>query len=274
MPLVKAQSVLKELLPLKCFRLLYNSVLCAYKMMRWILDEVYYPCLFIYYFLKGDAPKAKRMRVIRTIRPYTMVGRSGLLATYDLASEIERNNIGGCFVECGVARGGCSALMAMVATGDRKVWAFDSFEGLPQPGENDELFPLIEYKPKGRKSSYLSQGYCLGTYEEVNDLLFTKLGFSRDNVFIVKGWFEDTLCAGEIGDIAILRIDADWYEATKFCLETLYGNVVSGGYVIIDDYGSVGGCRKATDEFIGKRKLDVKLNFDKRGGVHFACPSI
>jgi len=93
-------------------------------------------------------------------------------------------------------------------------------------------------------------------------------------VFMVAGWFQDTLpeYKNKIGEISFLRIDGDWYESTKCCLENLYDNVVTGGYIFIDDYGSVIGCKKATDEFLENRKLNVELMLDDRGGCYFVKP--
>ena len=49
--------------------------------------------------------------------------------------------------------------------------------------------------------------------------------------------------------ISLLRLDTDWYESTKIELEVLYPRLVSGGVLIIDDYGHWGGCRRAVDDF-------------------------
>jgi len=75
-----------------------------------------------------------------------------------------------------------------------------------------------------------------------------------------------------MGSIALLRIDADWYESVKCCLEHLYDRVVPGGLVIIDDYGSCFGAQKAVDEFLARRSLRVTLVHDRRGGCHFRKP--
>ena len=277
MPFARTQSVLKKLLPQRCFRLLYNLAVHGYMIWVKTLDETYYLLSYIYYVLLRDSKNVKRIKTIYLVRPYSMVGRSGLFFTYDIAAEIEKNNIDGCFVECGVARGGCSALMAMVASEykrNRKIWLFDSFEGLTDPTIEDEYKEPIIYLPKDKSASLASPGYCLGTYDEVAKLLFSKLSLNKNNVFMVKGWFQDTLpkYKDKIGAIAILRIDADWYESTKCCLENLYDNVITGGYIIIDDYGSVIGCKKATDEFLKNKNLNVKLIFDDRGGCYFAKP--
>ena len=277
MPLAITQSVLKKLLPKRGFRLLYNLALHGYRIWVKTLDEIYYLLSYIYYVLLRDSNNVKRIKIIYLIKPYSMVGRSGLFFTYDIAAEIEKNNIDGCFVECGVARGGCSALMAMVASeykSNRKIWLFDSFEGLTDPTIEDEYNDPLIYKSKDKSASLVSPGYCLGTYDEVEKLLFSKLSLNKNDVFMVKGWFQDTLpkYKDKIGAIAILRIDGDWYESTKCCLENLYDNVIAGGYIIIDDYGSVIGCKKATDEFLKNKNLNVKLIFDDRGGCYFAKP--
>jgi O-methyltransferase len=277
MPYAKTQSVLKKLLPKQCFMFLYRLGLGGYVTWHKMLDKTYYPLAHIYYLLIGDKRNVRKIRTICLIKSYSMVGRSGLSATYDIADKIEKNNIDGCFVECGVARGGCSALMALVANenkSNRKVWLFDSFEGLPEHTIEDEYKEPIIDKPKDKHDSLVSPGYCLGTYDEVEKLLFSKLSLNKNNVFMVKGWFQDTLpnYKDKIGAIAILRIDADWYESTKCCLENLYDNVITGGYIIIDDYGTHIGCKKATDELLRNKDLNVKLIFDYRGGCYFVKP--
>lgn len=80
------------------------------------------------------------------------------------------------------------------------------------------------------------------------------------NVHLVRGWFEETLpkTKAMIGPIALLHIDADWYASTKMCLEELYAQVVEGGIVVIDDYGTWSGCKKATDEWAAARGLRMR----------------
>ena len=92
-----------------------------------------------------------------------------------------------------------------------------------------------------------------------------------DRIEFVKGWFENTVpvTRKQIQQIAVLRIDGDWYESTKCCLENLYDKVSSGGYVIVDDYQSCYGCRRAVDEFIQNRCLSPDIKFDGRGGCYF-----
>ena len=96
------------------------------------------------------------------------------------------------------------------------------------------------------------------------------------NIVIKKGWFQDTLprAKSEIGKVAILRLDGDWYESTKCCLDNLYENVSPGGYVIIDDYGYWEGCRQALDEFLHARKIGIELREIDHDGRYFQNPGI
>jgi hypothetical protein len=66
-----------------------------------------------------------------------------------------------------------------------------------------------------------------GTINACKNLLVKKIGCASENVIYHKGWFQDTLPAdaGEIEKIAILRLDGDWYESIKICLEHLYDKV-------------------------------------------------
>ncbi len=275
MPFSRTQSVLKQVLPRWCFTLLYELASGVYRGVRRILDEMYYLGLYVYYVIRRDSKNSRRIKAIHLILPYTMVGRTGLLSTYGIVNEIEEKKIGGSFVECGVARGGCSALMALVSSeykSDRKVWLFDSFEGLPEPTFEDKASVIENLFRRDRSRSILKKGYCLGTYEQVSELLFSTLRLDKKNIFLVKGWFQDTLPShsDKIGGISFLRIDADWYESTKCCLDNLYDEVITGGYILIDDY-HLAGCKKAVDEFLEKRGTDAKrLIFDGRGGAYFA----
>lgn len=261
MPFHKIQGVLKRALPEKTFDELYKVACNGFDMYQSMLDTVYYN------LPTSNEPEELKRRTLRSIKSYTMTSRVGLISTYNVVVSVINENIAGAFVECGVARGGCSALMAILANDEnagRKTWLLDSFEGLPEQTDEDGVQKPIRHK--GREANDLAEGYCLGTLEAVEHLLFHKLGLNYQDITMIKGWFQDTLPFSRdlIGGIAVLRLDGDWYESTKCCFENLYGNVVSGGYVIIDDY-QLAGCKLAVDEFIASRGLDVQMTFDVNG---------
>jgi len=221
---------------------------------------------------QGDVQRATKMERVYRVMKHSLVGASGLEHTHDLAQKVIDEGVPGAFVECGVAQGGCAALLTQVAAGDqdgRQCWFFDSYEGLPDPTDAD-----FENGRTGQHIRPLPKGSCLGTLEEVSKLLFDEMDADREQVHMVKGWFQDTLPLerSAIGPIALLRADGDWYESTKCVLENLYDAVSEGGYVIIDDYCSCFGARRATDEFLTRLGVDTTLVPDGRGGASFAKP--
>jgi len=218
----------------------------------------------------------KTFRLFWAVQPYTMVGHARLLNTYDLAMLAEDNKIDGAFVECGVWRGGCAAIMAAVVKKNgakRNVWLFDSFEGMPEPTVKDgaKAVSLANQRVAGRLTPI---NVSVGFLQDVEKLLFQILNLSRDYIHIIKGWFQNTLSREKenIGSIAILRLDADWYESTRCILDNLYDSIVSGGYIIVDDYGSFEGCRKAVDEFLAERNFCGKLFKIDASGIYFQKP--
>lgn len=203
---------------------------------------------------------------IRRVRERSMVADAALITLYQQVAFCERQRIEGAFVECGVWKGGAVALMALanLAHGKerRMLHLFDSFQGIPEPNAAiDGAKATAEMggaeRARGRlrvADDYAARGGT-GSVQEIEALL-AEIGYERGRVRFHPGWFQDTVPAAgpDLGAIAILRLDGDWYESTKVCLEGLYDNVVPGGFVIIDDYGCYDGCRRATDEFMARLK--------------------
>jgi hypothetical protein len=201
----------------------------------------------------------RKLKLILAVRPYTLLPYPRLSALYELAYRLERDKKSGSFVECGVCNGGSAAAIAAVTKGNnRHVWLFDSWEGWPEPDEKD--FTDMQHAKKGG---------CLGSEEKTRELLFKRLKLDSTRVHLVKGFFSDTLPRKEIGTIALLHLDCDLYESVRFCLESLYDDVIEGGCIVIDDYGCWKGCKDAVDEFIERRKLKVDLVKVDSEGVYF-----
>jgi O-methyltransferase len=260
---------LSSVLPESVYEAFYRNSFAFYKA---LLRLAYFRHV-AYLILFGDTG-ASRAEMIYSVMPYSLVGRSGLEVTFDAAVDLIKRGIPGAFVECGVAQGGCSALMAMTARTDksaRMMWLFDSFQGLPSPTEDDYD---QDRKWTGKHIRPLNRGSCLGTKSQVESLLFSKFELDRESIFLVEGWFQETLPAykDRVGQISLLRIDGDWYESTICCLRHLYGNVAPGGYFIIDDYGVCYGCKKAVHEFFEERGISPCLVPDGRGGILFSKP--
>ena len=206
-----------------------------------------------------------------------MVAKEGLFSLYDIAVFCETRDIVGDFVECGVWKGGYVGLMAFVnlkyGTTRRHIHLFDSFQEICEPDENvDGEKALSEAKRwstngemKGRhipmRGIYDRKGGP-GKIEENRKLLEGIIRYDPNYLHYHRGWFQEVLPYKhkQIDKIAILHLDADWYASTKICLDYLFDKVVSGGFVIIDDYGAYDGCKKAVDEFMMTTDKPLYLN--------------
>lgn len=197
---------------------------------------------------------------------YAYSTKETVLHTYFTASYLIKNNISGCFVECGVGAGAQIAAMQL-AIYEMKVpttiWGFDSFQGIPMAGPNDTEQPgigKIEHNVNlSERERLVSSGITVHSKENVENNL-AKLDISPVGIRLVEGWFQDTLprFSTLIGDISFLRLDGDLYESTICCLKSLYHLVVEGGVVIIDDYGLIG-ARKAVEDYFGEKLPEMKI---------------
>jgi predicted O-methyltransferase YrrM len=193
--------------------------------------------------------------IYSSVQPFTMLNHSRARALYDGVRRIVADDVPGDIVECGTARGGSAALMALTLKRlrqhrpDRKILAFDTFDGLPPPSADDPDYEIARYWT----------GQCRGDLDDVR-ALFRELGVA-DITECIKGLFQETLPRSQAHPIALLHLDGDWYESIRVCLENLWDRVSPCGIVQIDDYGAWAGARKAVDEFLSTRKLSIRLRY-------------
>jgi len=216
------------------------------------------------WFLKG-LPNVPRATALMKIRHHTMTSHARSAVLWDRANAVCESNVPGDFVECGVWKGGSSGLMGLVLEGksefkNRRLHLFDSFEGLPEPGEHDGQH-AADYSGGANSGSLTSIHQCEAGIDEVKNFLFGELHLPSDGLVFHQGWFQDTLPAlgTEPSAIALLRLDGDWYESTKVCLDHLYPRLSKGGVVLLDDYNCWEGCRKATDEYRAEHGINDEI---------------
>jgi O-methyltransferase len=211
----------------------------------------------------GASPELRA--VLRSVRPMTMASPKRVVALWEAVDYVVRNSIAGDFVECGVWKGGSSiaAALAFKHFGDttRRLYLFDTFEGMTLPTGFDRevttgrLATNIVNEDFGGKPG----AWCNSPLEEVKQNL-EATGYPADKVILVKGKVEETIPAAAPRQIAILRLDTDWYESTKHELEHLFPRLQIGGVLIIDDYGHWEGARRAVDEYISANRMPLLLN--------------
>lgn len=203
---------------------------------------------------------------VRIVRGHSMCSFERLATLWQQVRYLDRCRVEGSLVECGTWRGGAVGMMALAhmrsgSVPSRPLHLFDSFEGLPEPTTADGT-KAVAYS-KGRSSGVLdSIGACEAPLEDNRELLETVIGYPAELTVYHVGWFQESVPrdAPDLGSIALLRLDGDWYESTAVCLEHLYPLVVTGGVVVVDDYGHWEGCKRAVDEFMSGRDEPILLN--------------
>lgn len=215
-----------------------------------------------------DADRA----IVERSMPYTMTGVPRLQSLIDAVRYCERRRVPGAFAECGVWRGG--SILAMILTlqdlgiSDRDLFLFDTFEGMTPPTDSDVSLvdpPALETWREAEMGGKRPWGELFDPQlfnEEAVRELVTGTGYPPDRLFFIRGPVEQTLPAAAPEQIALLRLDTDWYESTRHELEHLYPHLVPAGVLIVDDYGHWHGCRRAVDEYFAKRQRPLLHRID------------
>jgi hypothetical protein len=213
----------------------------SFRLLRRIIPRKLQP--FLRGLRKSISSRRPKEEPFRTVFPYTQahsVRQENLLR---LAQDIEAHSVPGAIIECGVLDGGTAALMAF-GTKDRPIHLFDSWEGLPEITEKDG-------------NSGMWTGQVVGSPRRVVAVL-NALQIDLGRVTFHKGWFDQTFSKTSIPQIALLHIDADFYESVRLTLQHWGPHLSKGGYIQIDDYSSFTGCRKAVDEYLAEHQ-ELKL---------------
>jgi O-methyltransferase len=190
---------------------------------------------------------------LHQVRSHSMASQARLRGLYQAVNFVIDHKICGDVVECGTARGGSAAMLGLALNDrqdqERKLWVFDTFEGLPAPTLDDPDYEQAKFYT----------GDCYGALDEVK-ALFQQCNLLHRSQF-VKGLFQETVPIANISAISVLHLDGDWYDSVKVCLDHFYDLVTPGGIIQIDDYGHWAGARKAVDEFLRQRAIDPRLRY-------------
>jgi O-methyltransferase len=181
-----------------------------------------------------------------------LLGTSVSEAIYILESLHAGLRVDGDICEFGVAQGATSKLLASeIFDGDRHLYLFDSFEGLPPPSPEDVL--IDDIFELGSMDRY--QGIMMSPESEVRQKL-SAISFPAQRLHVMKGWVEDTVAKGDAPQkVAFAYIDFDFYGPIRTALEFLDRVMPVGGRIVVDDYGYFSaGVQKATDDFVASRK--------------------
>jgi hypothetical protein len=192
--------------------------------------------------------------IIARVKPFTLTSCERIGSLIDAVRHVTHSRIPGAIVECGVWRGGsmmAAALALMEASDERDLYLFDTFAGMTAPTERD-----FDHRGDMAVDTYREllvgdqSGWCRAGLEDVTANL-KSTGYPLQKCHFVEGDVLETIPAGAPAEIAILRLDTDWYESTRHEMAHLYPRLTPGGILIVDDYGHWNGCRQAVDEYFG-----------------------
>ena len=194
-----------------------------------------------------------------------------MYALRDAVRYVVEAKVPGAVVECGVWRGGSSMLAALALleldADDRELYLYDTFEGMPEPSSRDASAAWPDAHAEWAKGQVADDNFrCVAALDEVRANM-TSTGYPDERITYVPGRVEDTIPATAPAEIAILRLDTDWYESTHHELVHLYPRLSPGGVLILDDYGFWQGARQATDEYFGEHGPVMLTRVDDTGRV-------
>jgi O-methyltransferase len=199
----------------------------------------------------------------RRIAPYTMTTPPRIYALARAVEYVVARHVRGAFVECGVWRGGSMMAVALtllrLGVTDRELYLYDTFSGMTPPGDEDVKHTGERAADMLATSSRDSDDWAIASLPDVQAALRT-VGYPEERIHFVAGPVEDTLPANAPGEIALLRLDTDWYASTKHTLLHLYPLLSPRGVLIVDDYAYWQGARRAVDEYIDEHDAGLLLN--------------
>ena len=154
----------------------------------------------------------------------------------------------GDFVELGCYKGDTSLLLAEILRGaEKKLWIYDSFEGLPEKSTEDESVVGKDFKG----------GELYITKREVKGR-FLRAGLPVP--VIKKAWFNELTSSDLPEKIAFAFLDGDFYESIRDSLKLVEDKIVSGGIIIVHDYKNpaLPGVERAVLEWNKGRNLKIE----------------
>ena len=198
---------------------------------------------------------AATQRIVSASLPYTMTNVERLIAIVDSIRHVVKNSVPGDVVECGVWRGGSSmaAALSLLDCGDtqRSLYLYDTFDGMNEPTVRDRDYSGVPAADQLRRTPKGQGIWCDASEQDVRQNM-TRTGYPMERIQFVRGPVEQTIPRVLPNEIAVLRLDTDWYESTKHELIHLFPRLSRGGILLIDDYGHWQGARCAVDEVMAQ----------------------
>lgn len=151
-------------------------------------------------------------------------------------------NVPGDYVEFGCYAGDTSLMLAEILVGsEKKLYLYDSFEGLPEKSSQDAsdagrdfVKGALAVSKKDVKARFLRAGLMVPV--------------------IKKAWFNELTSEDVPEKIAFAFLDGDLYESIRDSLRLVEGKMAEKAVIIVHDYANpaLPGVAKAVDEWMVK----------------------
>lgn len=201
--------------------------------------------------------------IYQRCRKYTQTSVHRMHALYEAVLYIERAAVPGDIVECGVWKGGSSMLAASTLlrtnSRERSLWLYDTYEGMSAPTDRDRDRNGALASDMMASSGKDGDIWCYASLETVRRNMAT-VGYPETKLQFVRGKVEDTIPGILPKQIALLRLDTDFFESTYHEFTHLYPLLAPRGVLIVDDYGHWQGAREATDRYFQECAQPILLN--------------
>lgn len=153
-------------------------------------------------------------------RGFTMIGKERLANFRAAILEVERNGIPGAIAEFGVWRGGAMIMAAALqrsSKSKRDLYLFDAFGSFGGYGRHEAFLAVPQ--------------------DEVEQAFRSFRLLDPNNIHFVKGMFSETVSSWNerTDEVAVLRVDGNFYDSYQDVMYAMYENVPVGGIVIFDD---------------------------------------
>lgn len=204
-------------------------------------------------------------QIFSVVEPYTMTSMERVIALIRAVQYAV--NLDGEFVECGVWKGGSMMAVALTLMNlertDRALRLYDTFEGMSAPTEKDVRYDGTHVDELLKSSDQDAWIWARAGLDLVKQNM-QSTGYPSNRIKYIPGKVEDTIPSDVPENICLLRLDTDWYESTKHELTYLYPRLVSGGILILDDYGHYRGVKEAVDEYFGHSVFLHRIDYTGR----------
>ncbi len=170
------------------------------------------------------------MRMVASLQGKTLVDVERCHVLYQLAKRALK--LPGAAAEIGVYKGGTARLLSEVFGKNKKLYLYDTFEGMPECSAKD---------------NFCTKGMFSDTSLEAVQAFVGNAG----DVEIYKGFFPQTIPPTAEQVLSFVHVDVDIYQSVKDCVDYFWPRLTSGGVMVFDDYGfpTCLGARRAVDEY-------------------------